>query len=97
MEPPAGLAICSGMETQYAAAALIPPLRVRAGTAVFEIDTLDEALAFAHANPHPRGDFEGMIRRLQSADHLEEVIEASNAFHWWAESNGLIVEPGLPE
>ncbi|MBS7537806.1 hypothetical protein [Ancylobacter lacus] len=76
---------------------LMPPLRVRAGSAVFEIETLEEALAFATANPQPKGDQEGLIRRLQAADSTEEVIEASNAFQWWAESNAILVEPGLPD
>ncbi len=76
---------------------LMPPLRVRAGRAVFEIETLEEALAFATANPQPKGDHDGLIRRLQAAASTDEVIEASNAFQWWAESNAILVPPGLPE
>jgi hypothetical protein len=76
--------------------ALMPPLRVRAGQAFYNIANLDEALAFARANPYPKGDHEGLIRRLQSADEPDEIIEAGNAFRWWAESNGILVERGLP-
>ncbi|MBS7546133.1 hypothetical protein [Ancylobacter oerskovii] len=73
--------------------ATIPAVRVRAGSAEFDILTLDEALSFAQANPHPRGDYDGLIRRLQIATDPEDVIEAGNAFRWWAESNGIAVEP----
>ena len=84
------------MDEMHAAMTLVPPLRLRAGSAVFDIATLDEALAFALANPHPKGDYEGMIRRLQVADDEEEALEASDAFHWWAQCNGLLVMPGAP-
>lgn len=76
--------------------ALMPPLRVRAGKAVYDIGTLDEALAFTRANPYPKGDVEGLIRRLQSADEPEEVIEAGNAFLWWAQCNAIIVPRSGP-
>ena len=76
--------------------ALIPPLRLRAGRELVDIATLDEALAFAERNPQPHGDYEGMIRRLQAASSTEDIIEAGNAFRWWAESNALIVESDLP-
>ena len=76
-------------------AAAIPTVRVRAGSAAFDIDTLDEALAFAQANPHQKGDYEGLIRRLQSATDPEDITEAGNAFRWWAESNELVVGPGM--
>lgn len=89
------------MDTHHAAPdfippALMPPLRVRAGQAVYDIATLDEALAFARANPYPRGDIEGLIRRLQSADDPEEMAEAANAFMWWAQSNAILVERSRP-
>lgn len=77
----------------YAKSATIPAVRVRAGSAMFDIDTLDEALAFAQANPHPRGDYDGLIRRLQSATDPDEVTEAGNAFRWWAESNNVAAGP----
>ena len=76
-----------------AQAATIPTVRVRAGSAVFDIGTLDEALAFAQANPHPKGDYDGLIRRLQSATNPEDITEAGNAFRWWAESNELVADP----
>lgn len=76
--------------------ALMPPLRVRAGRAVYDIANLEEALAFVRANPYPRGDVEGLIRRLQSADDPDEIIEAGNAFRWWAEANAILVERSLP-
>ncbi len=56
------------------------------------IRTLDEALVFAERNPHPRGDYEGMIRRLQGAHLDEDLVEAANAFRWWCEANGLLDE-----
>lgn len=74
--------------------ALTPPLTLRDGAAGVAIATLDEALAFAETHPHPRGDYEGMIRRLQGAHSTEEMIEAANAFNWWAQSNDLLVESG---
>ncbi|MBS9478292.1 hypothetical protein [Ancylobacter radicis] len=78
--------------------ALIPPLKLRDGDTLADIATLDEALAFAEAHPHPRGDYEGLIRRLQSASETADRIEAGNAFKWWAEANGILVEgAGLPE
>ena len=70
---------------------LVPPLRLSGGDGVQEIATLDEALAFAEFNPHPRGDYEGMIRRLQGAHRAEDLVEAGHAFRWWAESNALLV------
>ncbi|MCS0502466.1 hypothetical protein [Ancylobacter mangrovi] len=81
-------------EMQPAVPVPMPPVRVRAGSAVFDIDTLDEALAFAQANLHPRGDYDGLIRRLQSAADSEECLEAANAFIWWAEANGIIAGRG---
>ncbi len=85
------------MEHEITPPALAPPLRVRAGAAVFDIATLDEALSFARANPQPKGDYDGMIRRLQGAHEDGDVIEAGNAFRWWAEANAILVEPGLPK
>ncbi|MFK8252953.1 hypothetical protein [Ancylobacter terrae] len=70
--------------------AAIPMVRVRAGSAVFDIDTLDEALSFAMANPRPKGDYKGLIRRLQAATDPGDVVEAGEAFSWWAESNALL-------
>lgn len=75
---------------------LMPPLRVRAGRTIYDIATLDEALAFARANPYPKGDIEGLIRRLQSADDPDEMIEAGNAFLWWAQSNAILVDRARP-
>ncbi|MDF2620956.1 MAG: hypothetical protein K0S00_3615 [Xanthobacteraceae bacterium] len=85
------------MDTTNTPPALIPPLRLRVGSGLVDIATLDEALRFAEENPHPKGDYEGMVRRLQGAHETEDLIEAGNAFRWWAESNALVVEPGLPE
>ncbi|MCB4770203.1 hypothetical protein LGR54_16425 [Ancylobacter sp. Lp-2] len=72
----------------------IPAIRVHAGSATFDITTLEEALAFARANPHRKGDYDGLIRRLQSAADPDDVLEAGNAFVWWAESNDLVGERG---
>jgi len=72
--------------------ALQPPLRLRDGEGVTEIASLDAALVFAETHPLPKGDHEGLIRRLQAAREAEDVIEAGNAFRWWAESNDLLVE-----
>ncbi|WP_029354783.1 hypothetical protein [Bosea sp. 117] len=73
------------------------PVRVRADDVAIRIDTLEQALRYARENPRPKGDYEGMIRRLEAASEPEDVLEAGNAFRWWAESNALAVEPGLPE
>ncbi|WP_371347345.1 hypothetical protein [Ancylobacter sp. IITR112] len=73
-------------------AVFAPPLRLKGEGETFVIGTLDEALAFAERNPHPQGDYEGMIRRLQGAHRAEDVIEAANAFRWWCEANGLLDE-----
>lgn len=77
--------------------ALIPPLTLRDGDTLVEIASLDAALLFAETHPLHEGDYEGMIRRLQSAHETADRIEASNAFKWWAESNAILVEAGLPE
>jgi len=81
------------MEHEITPPALVPPLRVRAGENLFDIGNLDEALSFAQANPLPAGDYDGMIRRLQGAHEDGDVIEAGNAFRWWAQSNGILIEP----
>lgn len=85
------------MERTFTPPCLIPPLRLRDGAGLTEIASLDEALVFAETHPLPKGDYEGLIRRLQAARETEDVIEAGNAFKWWAESNAILVEPGLPE
>lgn len=77
--------------------ALTPPLRLRVGVYDVAIATLDDALAFAETNPFPKGDYEGMIRRLQGAHSTEEMVEAANAFSWWAQSNGLVATSGGPD
>ncbi|SCW88087.1 hypothetical protein [Ancylobacter rudongensis] len=74
-------------------AAFAPPLRLTGDFEPVLIATLDEALVFAEKNPHPEGDYEGMIRRLQGAHLAEDLIEAANAFRWWCESNGLLADP----
>ena len=76
-----------------AQAATIPMVRVRDGSVVFDIDTLDEALAFATAHPYPRGDYDEMIHQLESAVDPEDVIEAGHAFQWWAEANNVAAGP----
>ncbi|GAB4069597.1 hypothetical protein KHC28_24260 [Ancylobacter sonchi] len=76
-----------------AESATIPVVRVHAGSATFDIATLDEALSFALANPHPGGDYDGLIRRLESAANDDDVIEAGNAFLWWAEANNIVAGP----
>ncbi|GLK86146.1 hypothetical protein [Ancylobacter defluvii] len=83
----------SNADHAFDSPAVISAVRVRAGSAEFDITTLDEALAFAQANPHAKGDYDGLIRRLQSAVDPDDVTEAGNAFRWWAESNGIAVEP----
>jgi hypothetical protein len=85
------------MEHSITPPSLIPPLRLRDGSRLVEIASLDEALLFAETHPLPKGDYEGMIRRLQGAHETGDLIEAGNAFKWWAESNAILVEPGLPE
>ncbi|MBB3772162.1 hypothetical protein FHS55_002774 [Angulomicrobium tetraedrale] len=74
--------------------ALIPPLRLRTEDGVAYVGSLDEALAFALTHTLPKGDYEGLIRRLEVAREREDVIEAGNAFRWWAQSNGILVENG---
>ncbi|MCK0196605.1 hypothetical protein MWN34_06720 [Ancylobacter sp. 6x-1] len=81
------------IDASEAGTPLIPSLRVRAGRAMFDLHTLEEALAFASVNPHPKGDYDGLIRRLQAADTPDEIVEASNAFQWWAETNQILVGP----
>ncbi|MCB4768980.1 hypothetical protein LGR54_10225 [Ancylobacter sp. Lp-2] len=76
-----------------AEAVAIPVVRVRAGSAVFDIDSLDEALSFAQAHPHPRGDYDGLLHRLESATDAEDVMEAGHAFRWWAETNNIVAGP----
>lgn len=76
--------------TSSTTAAFTPPLRLKGEAMV--VRTLDEALVFAERNPHPEGDYEGMIRRLQGAHREEDLIEAANAFRWWCEANGLLDE-----
>lgn len=71
-------------------AAFAPPLRLKGADGAALIGTLDEAQVFAETNPHPAGDYEGMIRRLQGAHLAEDRIEAANAFRWWCEANGLL-------
>lgn len=71
-------------------ASFSPPLRLNLDGAETLIATLDEALVFAERNPLPEGDYEGMIRRLQGAHSADQMVEAANAFRWWAESNGLV-------
>ncbi|WP_421699959.1 hypothetical protein [Ancylobacter sp.] len=78
--------------TSSTAAAFTPPLRLKDEAEGLVIRTLDEALVFAEHNPHPEGDYEGMIRRLQGAHREEDLIEAANAFRWWCEANGLLDE-----
>jgi len=85
------------MAQDFTPPALIPPLRLRDGRSLTEIGTLDEALVFAETHPLPKGDYDGMLRRLQAAHETEDLIEAGNAFKWWAEANAILVEPGLPE
>ena len=80
------------MEHELTPPAFIPPLRVRAGENLFDIATLDEALAFAQGNPHQKGDYDGLIRRLQGAHEDGDVIEAGNAFRWWAQANDILIE-----
>ncbi|MCK0208338.1 hypothetical protein MWN33_09870 [Starkeya koreensis] len=86
----AGLRVSDLMETYVDAARFCPPLRLAGRDGTEEITTLDEALVFAERNPHPKGDYEGMIRRLQGARGPEELVEAGNAFRWWAQSNALL-------
>jgi len=71
--------------------ALTPPLQLRADGVITPIATLDEALLFAERHPLQQGDYPGLIRRLQSAGEPEDMVEAANAFRWWAEANGLLV------
>lgn len=78
--------------TSSTTAAFTPPLRLKDEAEAVVIRTLDEALVFAERNPHPEGDYEGMIRRLQGAHREEDRIEAGNAFRWWCEANGLLEE-----
>jgi len=78
--------------TSSTTAAFTPPLRLKGEAEAVVIRTLDEALVFAERNPHPEGDYEGMIRRLQGAHREEDLIEAANAFRWWCEANGLLDE-----
>ncbi|MDQ0510562.1 hypothetical protein [Ancylobacter amanitiformis] len=73
---------------------LDPPLCLRTADGVAYVGSLDEALAFALTHPLPKGDFEGLIRRLEVAREREDVIEAGNAFRWWAQSNGILIENG---
>jgi len=80
------------MEHEITPPALVPPLRVRAGENLFDIANLDEALSFAQANPHAKGDYDGLIRRLQGAHEDGDVIEAGNAFRWWAQANDILIE-----
>jgi hypothetical protein len=79
------------------ASVLFPPLTLRDGNTLVEIASLDEALLFAETHPLHEGDYEGMIRRLQSAHETADRIEASNAFKWWSESNAILVEARLPK
>lgn len=88
--------VSSTMETLVDAARFSPPLRLLGRDGPEEITTLDEALGFAERNPHPRGDYEGMIRRLQGAHSAEELVEAGNSFRWWAQSNALFAGGGTP-
>ncbi|MBS7590150.1 hypothetical protein KHC24_22795 [Ancylobacter defluvii] len=76
-----------------AQAATIPMVRVRHGSVVFDIDSLDEALAFATAHPHPGGAYEEMLRLLRGATDPEDVAEAGHAFQWWAEATNLVAGP----
>ena len=85
------------MERTTTPPSLVPPLRLRDGSRLVEIASLDEALLFAETHPLPKGDYEGMIRRLQGAHEQAERIEAANAFKWWAQSNAILVEPGLQD
>lgn len=78
--------------TSSTTAAFTPPLRLKGEAEAMVIRTLDEALVFAERNPHPEGDYGGMIRRLQGAHREEDLIEAANAFRWWCEANGLLDE-----
>lgn len=78
--------------TSFTTAAFTPPLRLKGEAEAVVIRTLDEALVFAERNPHPHGDQEGMIRRLQGAHREEDLIKAANAFRWWCEANGLLDE-----
>lgn len=78
--------------TSSTTAAFTPPLRLKGEAEAVVIRTLDDALVFAERNPHPEGDYEGMIRRLQGAHREDDLIEAANAFRWWCEANGLLDE-----
>jgi len=73
------------------------PVRVRADDVAIRIDTLEQALRYARENPRPKGDYEGMIRRLEAASEPEDVLEAGDAFRWWAESNAPALRPPDPD
>ncbi|WP_428030993.1 hypothetical protein [Ancylobacter sp.] len=70
-------------------AAFTPPLRLTVDGETADIATLDAALIFAERHPRPKGDYEGLIRRLQGAHSEAQKTEAADAFRWWAESNAL--------
>lgn len=75
-----------------AASIVSEPVEIHFDGQVLEIASLDAALAFAEAHPHPKGDYDGLIRRLQSAATPAARVEAANAFRWWAQSNGLLAD-----
>ena len=70
-----------------------PPLRL-AGTPIVVVRSLDEAAAvlqdYAGRRPATR---DLILRRLNAASTEQETGEAAKAFRWWAEQEGLLIQP----
>ena len=70
-----------------------PPLRL-AGTPIVVVRSLDEAAAvlqdYAGRRPATR---DLILRRLNAASTEQETGEAAKSFRWWAEQEGLLIQP----
>jgi len=70
-----------------------PPLQL-AGTPVVLVRSRDDATSvlrdYVGRRPATR---DSMLRRLNAASTEQETGEAAKSFRWWAEQEGLLLQP----
>ena len=70
-----------------------PALRL-AGTPVVFVRSLDDAIrVMREYNGHRRVTRDTILCRLTAASSAEQSCDAAESFRWWAEQEGLLLQP----
>jgi hypothetical protein len=70
-----------------------PPLRL-AGSPIVFVRSLDDATGFLRDyDGHRPATRDLILRRLNAAATEQQIGEAAKTFRWWAEQEGLLLQP----